>query len=141
MRLALDVSAVPVRPGGAGYYTMALARGLASRDDVDLTLVARRGDEERWSELAAGAAVRGAVPTSRPGRLAFEQLGLSSLLRSLDVQVHHGPHYTMPARSPVPCAVTIHDCTFFDHPEWHLRTKATFFRSGHPPRRTPVPAC
>jgi glycosyltransferase involved in cell wall biosynthesis len=34
----------------------------------------------------------------------------------------------MPARSPVPCAVTIHDCTFFDHPEWHLRTKATFFR-------------
>jgi glycosyltransferase involved in cell wall biosynthesis len=34
----------------------------------------------------------------------------------------------MPARSPVPCAVTIHDCTFFDHPEWHLRTKAAFFR-------------
>ena len=26
------------------------------------------------------------------------------------------------------CAVTIHDCTFFDHPEWHLRTKAAFFR-------------
>ena len=34
----------------------------------------------------------------------------------------------MPARSPVPCAVTIHDCTFFDHPEWHVRTKAAFFR-------------
>jgi glycosyltransferase involved in cell wall biosynthesis len=34
----------------------------------------------------------------------------------------------MPARSPVPCAVTIHDLTFFDHPEWHLRSKATFFR-------------
>jgi glycosyltransferase involved in cell wall biosynthesis len=24
--------------------------------------------------------------------------------------------------------VTVHDCTFFDHPEWHLRTKAAFFR-------------
>jgi glycosyltransferase involved in cell wall biosynthesis len=24
--------------------------------------------------------------------------------------------------------VTIHDCTFFDHPEWHLRSKAAFFR-------------
>jgi glycosyltransferase involved in cell wall biosynthesis len=34
----------------------------------------------------------------------------------------------MPARAPVPCAVTIHDCTFFDHPEWHLRSKAAFFR-------------
>jgi glycosyltransferase involved in cell wall biosynthesis len=28
----------------------------------------------------------------------------------------------------VPCAVTIHDCTFFDHPEWHVRSKAAFFR-------------
>jgi glycosyltransferase involved in cell wall biosynthesis len=24
--------------------------------------------------------------------------------------------------------VTIHDCTFFDHPEWHHRSKAAFFR-------------
>ncbi len=126
--LALDVSAVPTRPGGAGYYTMAIAGGLAQREDVNLTLVARRGDEERWHELAAGAAVRSAVPTSRPSRLAFEQIGLPAVLRSLAVQVHHGPHYTMPARSPVPCAVTIHDCTFFDHPEWHQRSKAAFFR-------------
>jgi glycosyltransferase involved in cell wall biosynthesis len=68
------------------------------------------------------------VGGSRPGRLVFEQLGFPSLLRSLGVRVHHGPHYTMPTRSPVPCAVTIHDCTFFDHPEWHLRSKAAFFR-------------
>jgi glycosyltransferase involved in cell wall biosynthesis len=128
LALSLDVSAVPSRPGGAGYYTMALARGLAGRNDVGLTLVARRGDAERWRRLAGGAAVRGAVPVSRPARLAFEQLRLSSVLRSVDVRVHHGPHYTMPARSPVPCAVTIHDCTFFDHPEWHLRSKAAFFR-------------
>jgi len=128
LALALDVSAVPTRPGGAGYYTMALATGLALRDDIELTVVARHGDEERWRELAAGAAVRAAVPSSRAGRLAFEQVGLSSVLRSLGVQLHHGPHYTMPARSPVPCAVTIHDCTFFDHPEWHHRSKAAFFR-------------
>ena len=42
--LALDVSAVPLHPGGAGYYTMALAGGLSARDDVDLTLIARRSD-------------------------------------------------------------------------------------------------
>jgi glycosyltransferase involved in cell wall biosynthesis len=34
----------------------------------------------------------------------------------------------MPERSPVPCVVTIHDCTFFDHPEWHVRSKALLFR-------------
>jgi glycosyltransferase involved in cell wall biosynthesis len=126
--LSLDVSAVPARPGGVGYYTMALARGLAQHDEVGLVLMGRRGDEARWRQLAPSAAVRGVVPASRPGRLVFEQLRLGAVLRSMSVDVHHGPHYTMPARSPVPCAVTIHDCTFFDHPEWHVRSKAAFFR-------------
>jgi glycosyltransferase involved in cell wall biosynthesis len=72
--------------------------------------------------------VRAAVPGARPSRLVFEQLGLPGVLRSAGVEVHHGPHYTMPGRSPVPCVVTVHDCTFFDHPEWHVRSKAAFFR-------------
>jgi glycosyltransferase involved in cell wall biosynthesis len=49
-------------------------------------------------------------------------------LRDASVTVHHGPHYTMPERSPVPCAVTVHDLTFFDHPEWHERSKVLVFR-------------
>jgi len=28
----------------------------------------------------------------------------------------------------MPVVVTIHDCTYFDHPEWHQRSKALFFR-------------
>jgi glycosyltransferase involved in cell wall biosynthesis len=46
----------------------------------------------------------------------------------LDAQVHHSPHYTMPERSPAPKVVTIHDMTFFDHPEWHERAKVLYFR-------------
>jgi len=127
--LSLDVSAVPMRPGGVGYYTMEMARGLSARQDVSLTMVSRRGDEDRWETLVGGAgSVVGAVPVSRPGRLAFEQARFPSLLRSLGVQVHHAPHYTMPEHSRVPCVVTIHDCTFFDHPEWHVRSKAMLFR-------------
>jgi glycosyltransferase involved in cell wall biosynthesis len=128
LAVSLDVSAVPDRPGGAGYYTMAVAQGLASHDGVALTLIARSGDADRWRDLPGGATVRPVVPEARPARLVFEQARFPALLGSLGVQVHHGPHYTMPGRSPVPCVVTIHDCTFFDHPEWHLRTKAAFFR-------------
>ena len=128
LALSLDVSAVPVRPGGAGYYTIELARALAARDDVALTLLTRRGDEARWRALSGGGEVKGTVPGSRPGRLAFEQVRFPHLLATLGVAVHHAPHYTMPERSPVPCVVTIHDCTFFDHPEWHVRSKAAFFR-------------
>jgi glycosyltransferase involved in cell wall biosynthesis len=129
MAVSLDVSAVPDHPGGAGYYTMALAKGLAARRDVELVLVTRRGDATRWEgEAGHGDRVVPAVAPSRPGRLVSEQLRLPSLLGRLGVALHHGPHYTMPARAPVPCAVTIHDCTFFDHPEWHQRSKAVFFR-------------
>jgi glycosyltransferase involved in cell wall biosynthesis len=129
LALSLDVSAVPDRLGGAGYYTMALAKGLAARPDVDLALVTRRGDGPRWErETRHVGRVVPALAASRPGRLVSEQLRLPSVLGDLGVVVHHGPHYTMPARAPVPCAVTIHDCTFFDHPEWHQRSKTVFFR-------------
>ena len=128
LAVSLDVSAVPDRPGGAGYYTMAVAQGLASHDGVALTLIARSGDADRWRDLPGGATVRPVVPEARPARLVFEQARFPALLGSLGVQVHHGPHYTMPERAPVPCVVTIHDCTFFDHPEWHVRSKALLFR-------------
>jgi glycosyltransferase involved in cell wall biosynthesis len=92
-------------------------------------MVSRRGDEGRWRAVGADAArVVGAVPARRPGRLVFEQARFPRLLGALGVDVHHGPHYTMPERAPVPCVVTIHDCTFFDHPEWHVRSKALLFR-------------
>ena len=34
----------------------------------------------------------------------------------------------MPLRATVPTVVTMHDLTFFDHPEWHERTKVVYFR-------------
>jgi glycosyltransferase involved in cell wall biosynthesis len=53
---------------------------------------------------------------------------LPRLLDRQAVDVHHGPHYTMPVRASAPKVVTIHDMTFFDHPEWHERAKVLFFR-------------
>ena len=128
MRLSLDVSAVPANPAGAGRYTLELAVQLAERTDVDLVLVSRSDDAARWRLLAPTAVVRDMVPGHRPLRLAWEQTRLPSLLDSLDVDVHHGPHYTMPEVSRVPQVVTIHDLTYFEHPEWHERSKAVFFR-------------
>jgi len=36
----------------------------------------------------------------------------------------------MPFRAAMPVVVTIHDLTFFDHPEWHERSKVLLFRSA-----------
>ncbi len=128
MRVSVDVSAVPARPVGAGHYTMALVAVLARRDDVDLTLFCRHGDDGRWAMVAPGAAVVAVAPLHRPVRLAWEQAVLPLVLRRHPVDVHHGPHYTMPELARLPRVVTIHDLTWFDHPEWHERTKLPVFR-------------
>ena len=136
LAVALDVSAVPDNPSGAGRYTIDLAAALARRTDVAVTFVARSGDLDRWEGLAAAGAAEGggraatltAAPKSRPVRLAWEQVGLPRLLRELPVGVFHSPHYTMPESARLPRVVTIHDLTFFDHPEWHERGKVAFFR-------------
>jgi glycosyltransferase involved in cell wall biosynthesis len=128
VRLLLDVSAVPTRPAGAGVYTVQLAGGLGEHDELDLHLLTRRGDAARWSELAPKAAVHPEVPERRPARLLWEQTRGPELASRLGIDVWHGPHYTMPARLTVPACVTVHDLTFFDHPEWHERSKVAYFK-------------
>lgn len=126
--VSLDVTAVPANPSGAGRYTIDLATALSRRDDVVLTFVARSGDAARWEALSPAARVVATAPRSRPVRLAWEQARLPRLLRTLPVRVHHAPHYTMPESSRLPTVVTVHDLTFFDHPEWHERGKVALFR-------------
>lgn len=126
--MLLDVSAVPARPVGAGVYTIAMARGLSARAEVDLHLVTRRGDTTRWPEIAPGAEVHALAPNRRPARLAWEQAAGPRVARKISPDVWHAPHYTMPLRSTVATVVAMHDLTFFDHPEWHERSKVIYFR-------------
>ena len=128
LRVGLDVTAVPRQPTGAGRYTLDLAGALARREDVALTVISRQADVERWRWLGHTVAVEPASPERRPLRLAWEQVRLPRLLSSLPVQVHHSPHYTMPEAAKLPRVVTVHDLTFFDHPEWHERAKVQVFR-------------
>ena len=125
VRVALDATAIPDPPGGAGRYVLALAAAVSRRDDIDLTVVSRTGDAARWPAPVADRA-----PARRPVRLGWEQVGLPRVVRSLRAEVHHGPHYTMPLALGVPAVVTIHDLSFFTHPEWHQRTKVAFFTAA-----------
>jgi glycosyltransferase involved in cell wall biosynthesis len=128
VRLLLDASAVPVRPAGAGVYTCRLAAALDRLGECEIHLLARRGDAGRWHELAPGATVHAVVPPPRPARLTWEQVRAPALADRLGIDVWHGPHYTVPLRLRVPAVTTIHDFTFFEHPEWHERSKVLFFR-------------
>ena len=126
MKVAIDVSAIPVHAAGAGIYVQRVVEALARMNAVDLELVARAKDGERWRLLAPRAEVRAVAPSPRPVRLAWEQVAGPVVAHSADVW--HGPHYTMPLLAWTPAVVTVHDLTFFDHPEWHERSKVRYFR-------------
>jgi glycosyltransferase involved in cell wall biosynthesis len=128
VRVLIDVSAVPARPVGAGVYTTSLAAGLAARPDVELHLATRHDDESRWATIAPGSQTHPEVPSRRPLRLLWERTRGAALARHVGAEVWHGPHYTMPAGLACAAVVTIHDMTFFDHPEWHERVKVAYFR-------------
>jgi glycosyltransferase involved in cell wall biosynthesis len=127
VRVSLDVSAIPAAAAGAGRYVVALATALDKRTDVDLSLICRRDDSARWAGHD-GSTLLPQSPNRRPARLVWEQIGLPGLLRHRHLDVHHAPHYTMPELARLSKVVTIHDCTFFDHPEWHERSKVVLFR-------------
>jgi glycosyltransferase involved in cell wall biosynthesis len=60
-------------------------------------------------------------------RLAYERQSLGRTKAVRDADVIHSPHYTMPGRSERPVVVTVHDTTYFTHPEWHEKSKVLLF--------------
>lgn len=136
IRVSFDATSVPAKPAGAGRYVLDLLDALSVRPELDITVWTRRSDGERFAAILAGGrsapdrehALRPAAPRARPLRLGWEQVLLPGLVARSGAEVHHGPHYTMPELSRLAKVVTVHDLTFFDHPEWHERWKVGFFR-------------
>ncbi|NBV26127.1 MAG: glycosyltransferase [Actinobacteria bacterium] len=111
MRLALDVSAVPAQPAGAGRYVVELASRVAN-PECELTLVSQVGDAERWRRWSPMAHVVDVVPRARPSRLLYEAVALGRSAK-ISADVWHGPHYTMPRRRTRPTVVTTSDVPYF----------------------------
>lgn len=129
-RVLVDATAVPADRGGVGRYVDQLLPALAELG-ADLAVVCQRRDEAFYRELLPGARVVAAPERiqGRPARLAWEQTGLPRVAREVGAAVLHCPHYTMPLVAGVPVVTTLHDATFFTHPEVHQRVKRAFFRT------------
>ena len=119
MRIAIDASSVPAKPAGAGVYAIELVRAMAECDRRDgyalfargSTFDADIGDRRNWKIERVNA-------SSRPARLAWEQISLPRALSRLGIDVLHSTHHTLPLAA-VRCrrVVTVHDVTFFRIPE------------------------
>jgi glycosyltransferase involved in cell wall biosynthesis len=128
--VVVDATAVPADRGGVGRYVDELLPALCA-EDADLAVVCQGHDVGHYARLLPGVEVLpapGAV-AGRPARLAWEQVGLPLLARRAGADVLHCPHYTMPLAAGLPVVTTLHDATFFTHPEVHLPVKRRFFRA------------
>jgi glycosyltransferase involved in cell wall biosynthesis len=115
MRVAIDARELCGRPTGVGRYLGGLLDAWSTSDATrrhDLTLIAPRPIEsrERWTaavEVAAGG-----------GGTLWEQVTLPRAVAALKPDVFFAPGYTAPLTVAAPLVLTIHDLSFFAHPEW-----------------------
>jgi glycosyltransferase involved in cell wall biosynthesis len=129
-RVVVDATAVPADRGGVGRYVDELLPALCA-EGADLAVVCQANDEAHYRRLLPGVELRTApaAVSRRPVRLAWEQAGLPVLARRLRADVLHCPHYTMPLAAGLPVVTTLHDATFFTHPDLHLPVKRRFFQA------------
>jgi glycosyltransferase involved in cell wall biosynthesis len=126
----VDATAVPPDRGGVGRYVDELLPRLVAAG-TDVVVVCQPRDEAHFARLLPGVPLHRAPAgvARRPARLLWEQVGLPLLARRVRADVLHCPHYTLPLATRVPVVVTLHDATFFTHPEVHSPVKRRFFRA------------
>jgi len=122
VRIGIDARELMGRPTGVGRYLAELLRewskpasGVVGKRDVVLYCPAPC--PPAVASLCAGlrATVR-IVPGS--GGTWWEQVSLSTAVSGDGLDVFFGPACTAPLRLTCPVVVTIHDLSFFAHPEW-----------------------
>lgn len=126
--VVFDATAVPSDRGGVGRYVDGIVPALVAAG-VDLVVVAQERDRALFERTGARVVVAPGWASSTPGRLVWEQIGLPRIARRLGARVIHSPHYTFPVFTRRRHVVTVHDLTFYSHPEVHSAAKRLFFRS------------
>lgn len=115
MRVVIDARELCGRPTGVGRYLSGLLDAWAKTDAFtrhEWTLVSPAKPEwiDRWKARLT------IVPGS--GGTAWEQFSLPAAARAERADVFFAPGYTAPLTVTAPLVLTIHDVSFFAHPEW-----------------------
>ena len=131
MKVLLDATAIPADLGGVGRYVDDLVPELIACG-VNLAMAVQQRDVAHFSTKVPRAHLFPVSQSmeSRGARMAWEQTGLPALIHRIRPDVLHSPHYTFPALHQVPVVVTLHDATFFSHPQAHSPIKQKFFTNA-----------
>ncbi len=114
MRIAIDARELCGHPTGVGRYLAGLLDGWSASGALQrhqITLIAHQPvDAARWRV--------GATVLRGHGGTLWEQTALSRGVAAERADVFFAPGYTAPLTVPTPIVLTIHDVSYFAHPEW-----------------------
>lgn len=105
---------------GIGRYTAALVDQLATRSDVDLTVVAftARGQVALRRTVPAGVRVRGGPVPARALRAWWRRHDWPPTeMLAAETDVVHAPNFVLPPSRHARGVVTVHDLAFLDRPD------------------------
>ena len=115
MRVAIDARELRGRPTGVGRYLAGLLGAWSANDAArrhHWTLVAPTPLKTATNWLASVTIAPGS------GGTFWEQVTLPRALGAARPDVVFAPGYTAPLTVAAPLVLTIHDVSFFAHPEW-----------------------
>jgi glycosyltransferase involved in cell wall biosynthesis len=124
MKIAVDARELAGRPTGVGRYLAEILRcwqhdPAAARHEI--VLLAHTAFD--WPGTGAGARITTEiVPGS--GRVWWEQRALAAAVWRLKADVLFCPGYSGPLLARTPMVVTLHDVSFWAHPEWFSRRES-----------------
>lgn len=135
--LRVLIPALQVGPGqtGVGGYTLELVRALAPLvDPAREEIVVAAPALEPFGFLVGKAGLR-LAEISLPGkggrgRMMATHTRVPALAERLGVDVVLAPNFIAPARGRFARAVTVHDLTFWRHPETMPRAKRLYYRAA-----------
>lgn len=115
MRVAVDARELCGHPTGVGRYLSELlsewsASAAAARHDWTLYAHTRPDLRPPWSDRLRVLEGHGGT--------AWEQVTLARAVNADRPDILFAPGYTSPLRSSAPIVQTIHDASFYAHPEW-----------------------
>lgn len=116
MRIAIDARELTGRPTGVGRYlsqVLAAWTTLPQAAEHEFVLCASEP-----LDLSPFAGLRTSTIAAAGAGTFWGQFTLPRLARKARADVLFAPAYEAPLRCPVPTVVSVHDVSFFAHPEW-----------------------
>lgn len=119
---------------GIGVYVVNLVKELQNLDKKNKYLLFVGNENQNLFKQNSNFILYniGIFNTYRLLRVFWEQFVMPFVLLKEGVQILHSPSFVSPILKTTKQVLTIHDLTFFTHPQYHLASKVRYFRNMIP---------